>query len=107
VSLTGVSVVFLALVTLIITISIISRLFAPRKRTSDELATTPESASSAEQPSSVAASPLETKGPIEAIAVAAYAYHRRRRSRIRTAPSHGAWETAGRIRQLARSENRN
>ena len=51
--------------------------------------------------------PAQSKGPIEAIAVAAYAYHRRRRSRIRTAPSHGAWETAGRIRQLARSEHRN
>ena len=103
-SLTGVSVVFLALVTLIITVSISSRLLAPRKRAA---ATTVEKPPPAEQPTPVAAGTAQDKGPLEAIAVAAYAYHRRRRSRIRTAPSHSAWETAGRIRQLARSEHRN
>ena len=43
----------------------------------------------------------------EAMALAAYGYHRRRSQRIRTEPIPTHWEIAGRARQLARSDNRN
>jgi len=104
ISLIGVSVVFLALVLLMAAVSAVSRLLAPRP--SGETApstTTPTLEVAAAETLKVVKAPAH----FEAMALAAYGYHRRRSQRIRTEPISTHWEIAGRVRQLARSDHRN
>lgn len=102
ISLIGVSVVFMALISLVIVVSVVARTLAPRRS-----AETAEASASTAEVASKAETPIEWPSPFEAIALAAYGYHRRRSQRIRTEPIPTQWEIAGRMRQLARSDYRN
>ena len=97
-SLIGVSIVFTALVTLIVIVSLMSRLLAPKPSAAEQEAPEAPGATPAEETASVA-----TGASLENVALAAYATHRRRSQRVRSAPIPTQWEIAGRIRQLARS----
>ena len=104
VSLIGVSVVFLALVALLVIVSVGSRLLNPRK---PSLTATTPSEPVAPGAADLAPAASDIGRSREGAALAAYAYHRRRSTHIRTAPTPSHWEIAGRVRQLARSEHRN
>ena len=97
ISLIGVSVVFLALLSLMAAVSVVSRVLTPRRSMKGTPAT----------PSTPEVVAVEAPTHFEAMALAAYGYHRRRSQRIRTEPIPTHWEIAGRARQLARSDNRN
>ena len=96
-SLIGVSIVFTALVTLIAVVSLMTRLLAPRPAAA-EGALDSARATPAEE-----TAPVADGASLTNVALAAYATHRRRSQRVRSAPIPTQWEVAGRIRALTRS----
>ena len=102
ISLIGVSVVFLALISLMVAVSVISRIFTPGPTAKPAPAVPPVLETVSDTSHSA-----EVPNALGAIALAAYGYHRRRSQRTRIEPVSTQWEIAGRVRQLARSDNRN